>query len=514
MKIILAGYNLDSTVIEELKRSGPPRDDVTPETLSAAYARISRDPRSADVLRAAAREEVERARRSNRTIIFSMGHHSVAEHAVFNFDVIGVSRLAMEEIERFRLCSYTEKSQRYIKLQDDHVVPEEVIQAGKREPFTALIKSQNALYRRLLERLRPYFFESFPELAADPKRHAVLNGWAKEDARYAMSLATLGQLGMTLNARNLEHMIRRFASHPLAEIRSFNRRLYELARQVAPSIVLFTEASDFDRKTYLALREAAADVMSDEEQGNTEDERDPMGEEKCKTEGAAGKSDAVRLVGHTPEPDERLIAALLHTSSKSPYATCLVKARSLSRKRKMALVQTALRHMEFYDAALREFEHADLTFELVVSASCFAQLKRHRMATLTAQLYHPSRGVVVPPSVEAVGARRELMDILERSEDTYFDLNASLPHGAEYALTNAHCKRVLWKANAREFYHFSRLREDATAQWDIRRMAAEMRCRAVEVMPLTMLLIGGKDAYPEVYAAVYGSPPKLKPPSA
>jgi thymidylate synthase ThyX len=180
----------------------------------------------------------------------------------------------------------------------------------------------------------------------------------------------------------------------------------------------------------------------------------------------------------------------------------------------MALVQTALRHMEFYDAALREFEHVDLTFELVVSASCFAQLKRHRMATLTAQPYHPSRGVVVPPSMEAVGARRELMDILERSEETYFDLESSLPHGAEYALTNAHCKRVLWKANAREFYHFSRLREDATAQWDIRRVAAEMRCRAIEVMPLTMLLIGGKDAYPEVYTAVYGSPPKLIPPGA
>ena len=70
MKIILAGYNLDSEVIEELKKNSPERQDITPETISAAYARISRDPRPVDELRAVARAEVERARRSNQNIIF------------------------------------------------------------------------------------------------------------------------------------------------------------------------------------------------------------------------------------------------------------------------------------------------------------------------------------------------------------------------------------------------------------------------------------------------------------
>ena len=78
---------------------------------------------------------MEGARQSNRNIIFKMGYHLVAEHVVFNFDVIGVSRLAMEEIERFRLCSYTEKSQRYVKLADDFVIPDEVKQAGKQNIF-------------------------------------------------------------------------------------------------------------------------------------------------------------------------------------------------------------------------------------------------------------------------------------------------------------------------------------------------------------------------------------------
>jgi len=49
---------------------------------------------------------------------------------VFNIDALGVSRLLVEEIEKFRLCSYTEKSQRYVLLQDDFVIPREIQEAG------------------------------------------------------------------------------------------------------------------------------------------------------------------------------------------------------------------------------------------------------------------------------------------------------------------------------------------------------------------------------------------------
>ncbi|MBD3163357.1 MAG: hypothetical protein GF346_12830, partial [Candidatus Eisenbacteria bacterium] len=138
MKVRLAGHNLDYDLLQEIRavlrevaalpagRSAEveavrrradallEKDNWTPETLSAAYARISRDPRPVDELRAVAREEVDAARRSNQRIIFGLGHASVAEHAVFNLDILGVSRLAIEEVERMRLCSYTEKSQRYI----------------------------------------------------------------------------------------------------------------------------------------------------------------------------------------------------------------------------------------------------------------------------------------------------------------------------------------------------------------------------------------------------------------
>ena len=39
MKVLLSGYNFDADIIKELKeKAGWEKDNVTPETLSAAYA--------------------------------------------------------------------------------------------------------------------------------------------------------------------------------------------------------------------------------------------------------------------------------------------------------------------------------------------------------------------------------------------------------------------------------------------------------------------------------------------
>jgi thymidylate synthase ThyX len=102
--------------------------------------------------------------------------------------------------------------------------------------------------------------------------------------------------------------------------------------------------------------------------------------------------------------------------------------------------------------------------------------------------------------------------MMEETNHVYSLLKENMDQGSDYVLTNAHRRRTLLKVNAREFYHISRLREDATAQWDIRRTAGAMSRLAREVMPLTCLLIGGKDSYPEVYEDIFGKPPKFSPP--
>jgi thymidylate synthase ThyX len=96
------------------------------------------------------------------------------------------------------------------------------------------------------------------------------------------------------------------------------------------------------------------------------------------------------------------------------------------------------------------------------------------MATLLGQDYDPALGVPGPPSVRAVGRYRDFMAVIRETNRVYNLLCAKNPAAAAYVLTNAHRRRVLLKINAREMYHVARLRADAHAQWDIRRMSEKM----------------------------------------
>lgn len=487
MKILLAGYNIDYETIQDIEDALPDLEELTPETIAAAYARISRSPKPVNELRAQARAEVEKARRSNRSIVFDMGHSSIAEHAVFNLDILGVSRLLVEEIEKFRLCSYTEKSQRYVFLKDDFVIPREIQEAGLEPLFTGMIGEQNRFYHELCGRLQSDVFARNPDLASDPGNRPLLEGWAKEDARYIIALGTETQLGMTINARNLELMLRRLAAHELEEARIFSRRLYDATKHVAPSLIRYAAATDYDRLTRRDLREKVSSLVAG---------RGPA---------QVAQPAAVVLTAATERADDQIAAALIHSSACLPKSQCLELAAGMGAREKSDLIKTAFRHLKAFDPVLREFEHIDLHFELIVSASCFAQLKRHRMATLTGQDYDPALGVTIPPAVSAVGMDAPFLEIIARTEAAHDRLRQAVPAAAAYILTNAHRKRVALKVNARELYHIARLRADRHAQWDIRQIAERMIVLGKETMPLTLMLATGKDGFASLYDQTFSA---------
>jgi len=350
MKVYLAGYNLDVDLINKLKDSSKElADKFTPETISAAYARISRDSRPVNELRAIAASEVDKARKSNNTIIFGMGHSSVAEHSVFNFDVLGLSRLAIEELERFRLGSYTEKSQRYITLSDDFVMPSEITDENDIVKFKSMIGIQNRFYEELFTELKKYIFEENKELAKDPKNHRTLEGWAKEDARYICALATEGQLGMTVNARTLELMIRRLSASILSEVKNLGLDLYNQVKDIAPSVVRYTQATDYDTNKYKNIK------IFEEELNNTTANKEDIKED-------------VKLINYTENGDDLVIASLLHTQSQMSLSQILNKLNSTDVETKKNILKESLKDIKLYDTVIREFEYFDFMFEINISS--------------------------------------------------------------------------------------------------------------------------------------------------
>ncbi|PKN06350.1 MAG: thymidylate synthase (FAD), partial [Deltaproteobacteria bacterium HGW-Deltaproteobacteria-7] len=326
--------------------------------------------------------------------------------------------------------------------------------------------------------LRPHVFEQNKALAENPANKSLLEGWAKEDARYAIALATETQLGMTINARHLELMLRRLSAIPLNEARIYSEKLYAATKDIAPSLIRYTQATDYDRLTRRNLQKQA--------------EKFPP---KKSMATGKGKSAEVQLLFVTPEADSQAAAALLFSSSGLSYAHCLKEAKRMGLRDAKALFKTAFANLQAYDAVLRELENIDLQFELIMSASCFAQLKRHRMATIISQDYDPALGVTIPPSVQAIGRQKEFMAMIHKTNMAYAAIKRKNHEAAAYVLTNAHRKRVLMKLNARELYHLARLRVDQHAQWDIRDLSGKMLRQARKVMPLTLMMSCGKDGF-------------------
>jgi len=460
MKVRLVGTNVDLAALKGRLEAG---DRVgflaTPEPIAAAYARISRSESSVDQLRAEAHTDVEKARRSNRNIVFEMGHASIAEHAVFNFDIEGVSRLAIEHLEHTRLASYTERSQRYVLLGQDYLLPEEVVEADNQVLTTfescvrILFKGYEETYRRLLD-----WHLQQTEQPVKRRRRRELETAAREDARYLLPLATTGQLGMTINARSLENTVRRLKANTLHEVRDLGRLLEEEAIAVTPSLIRYTEPS---------ILESCVNPDC-----------------CCADWGGTVEAGGVRLVSVTPGGDE-LVGGMM----------CKLDVVDCAGATEESPVEKYFRGAAPHDRAPRCFEFVDLVFELVCSASCFAQLKRHRMASLLAGPYDPRLGVVVPPSIRDSGGETGFLKTTGEVANLSSGVGAAGEEVGDYLLTNAHCRRVLMKMNLRELYHFSRLRMDGHAQWEIRELAQKMCAAAADSLPLSAAFLGGKDQF-------------------
>lgn len=471
MYIRVAGYNVDVDELEKVRTAAEAVGAVlTPETLSAAYARISKHDVDVDELRRRSVEDVDKARGSNENIVFEQGHASIAEHAVFNVDVKGLSRLAIEELEAQRIASYTEKSQRYVRLGEDYVVPEEL--EGMRGEFEDGVRESLATHGALVEALRDHWRELDPPPEGVEERKA----WRRrrrerirEDARYVATLAATGQLGMTMNARSVETASRRMMASPLAEVRAVASTLVDEVRRIAPSLIRYTDATPVERWKRLPPK--------------------PIPSE-------APPASGVRLVDPPLDGDLRVAAACLVERRGGSFAGALA-ALVAEPTAGPEILKDLRARTGIHDPMPRGFELVRLDFDLVCSASCYAQLKRHRIATVIPGLYDPCFGVTVPPHVRAAGLADRLLEYAATADALFHRIAADVgpEHGA-YALTNAHRRRVLFSCHLRELVHLSRLRMDAHAQWDIRALSAEMCRQVAAVMPGAGAFLAGKDGWP------------------
>jgi thymidylate synthase (FAD) len=183
----------------------------------------------------------------------------------------------------------------------------------------------------------------------------------------------------------------------------------------------------------------------------------------------------VTLIHHTPDPE--LAVALAARLCYSPVSIGDLRERlSGSDIRGFLEKILSLGHLSV-------LEHASFTFGIEgISRVTTHQLVRHRIASFSQQsqryVSHKDRfDVVVPPSVAENRAMAErFADQVRAIHGLYGEMvEAGIPaEDARYILPNATETKIIVTMNARELFHFFRLRCCERAQWEIRAMAVEM----------------------------------------
>ncbi len=458
MKVTVAGFNIDKSLIDRLDSPL-----ATPEVISAAYARISRSSKSVTDLRQEALLEIDKARKSNQNIIFEMGHSSIAEHAVFNLDIIDVSRLLSDTIESIRIASFTEKSQRYVTLKHDYVIPSELIDHPLDESYKGFVQKLFAEYQFCFEALKYNYSQTHPELS-----RRDLEGKAKEDARYILPLATKTQMGLTINARSLENLLRRLDANPLAEAKELHKELSSKLSSISPSLLRYTTSDTFNCKPL------DSEWLTD------------LPHEEIKE---------LSLLDHSSDPDDRILAAMLYPESSLSFESCLNRVKALPQADKDNLWQQVWCGMNAWHKVSRAFEQAELSFECTMSESCWAQFKRHRLSSMQKSIKCCSSPLIIPEAIRELGRESIWQELWQQSQTLGSNLEQIKPGLGSYLRLNLDRIKVLVKMNFRELYHFVRLRSDEHAQWEIRQLSQRLAQEVKPIAPLALRELCGKSEY-------------------
>lgn len=358
--------------------------------------------------------------------VMASGHRSIIEHHTFNLAFNEVSVLVEQFLIEFRLASFMVKSRRYVDFSG----------AGYYVP--ALPPALVAPYRKAMD-------GRFADYAA-----LLEAGIPKEDARFVLPYGFLSNLYMTVNARELLHIICTMLygrGYVYPEIRALGEELRAQFELVYPGLI-------------------------EREAGRYSHRQSP-----------------ISPYIHPPVAREASVQLL---SAPTHAQQTLEAALALSGRYTMGELPSLLR-----DARPRELECLNYTFAFDhVSLSCITHFARHRIhSPLFPEIVSSlSRGGYVLPRTIARNAQaRAVYEAAfaanARALEDMVQEGLTLHDAAYFALSGLTIP-FMTTMNARELMHFTRLRACRRAQWEIQWLSRDMLAQLRDEFPALFSLYG------------------------
>lgn len=440
-------------------------EGLSPEVRAVIFAKCSRSPESFEDISKELTEK--KSAEFHEKWVVGYGHGSVAEHAILSIAMENVSILATKVIEDNRLASYTEKSTRYqVFDRDRYYKPNKIM--NDPELGALYEKTGNLLfdtYTELVEPMKEYMRKKYPKKEGVPDKlyENVTKARACDEIRYLLPTATLTNLGMTINARNLEYAISKFLSHPLDEIKELGEEIKKVGLGVTPTLIKYADYNEYIAKTDKKFEEFDRELFKDAKPQNKAE---------------------VEIVDFDPLAENKLVAALLYKQSRLPYHQIMEKVKGMSQEEKEKIIDEAMKNRGPHDRPPRELEHIYYTFDILMDYGAFRDVQRHRICTQTNQKVTIAHGYDTPKAIIDAGFEDKFKNCMETAAETYEKIYEKYPDEAQYIVPLAYRKRTLFTWNLRELHHFIPLRSSKAGHWSYRHIAQLCYDKLMEIHPV------------------------------
>jgi len=408
----------------------------------------------------------EKAQQFHERWVVGYGHSSVAEHAVASIAIEDVSILATKAIEDNRLASYTEKSTRYqIFDRNRYYKPKKIMQSNHGKLFEKTCNYFFDFYQEIIPRMIEFVKQKYPKKSdmSDNLYKSSMKAKACDVVRYILPAATLTNLAMTANARVLEHGIRKLLSHPLDEMRDIGQLMKQEVLKFIPTLVKYSDYNPYIAETNQAMETLVPKLLKSEKLDNTA---------------------PVRIVGFDPEVEDKLITAIAYRYSKYPYTQIKKLVKGMKQKDKEKIVDEFLKRMGKHDWPLRELEHINYTFDIMVDYGAFRDIQRHRICTQTNQDLTVEHGFSIPQEIVDIGLKKDFEDCMGMAVEAFNEISKDFPKEAQYLVPLAFRKRTLFTWNLRELHHFIKLRSSKQGHASYRKIAQQVYDELEKFYPL------------------------------
>jgi thymidylate synthase ThyX len=439
---------------------------LPPETIAVTFAKTSRSPESFREI--AAELTSTSSAEFNEKWVVGYGHSSVAEHAVLHIAMENVSRLAVETIESNRLASYTEKSTRYQTWAEDaFYTPAELDNHPLADVYADTCSNLLSTYKACLQSVGDHLRSTTHALENETEAqwNRRVRSQSIDACRFLLPASSLANVGMTVNARALEHAVGKLLSSPLLETRQIGMEVKNAALLSIPTLLKYADSIPYLQQVCRDF--SALDVETVEE-----------------------NADWCRLVHTETGALERMLAAAIYREKGFSYTQTLDWLQQIPVSQKEKLLNCLLQTPDSHTIPARELEFAFFTFDLLIDQGAYFEIKRHRMMTQTPQSLTASLGYAVPRVMADAGVIAPYRAAMETARSAYNQLARFNPAVASYVVPNGYNRRVLLNLNLRSLVHFIRLRSAPNAHFSVRRAAQRMAEDVSERFPELATLLG------------------------